>query len=127
MGLGLLAIIAMARAAGGADMSSALLGVVLVVYGVGQRFSLPSLVSVVVGSSRIPAADAGSASGVFSMVQQVSMALGVTVVGGVFFGSLGADTSRAAYDTALVAALSCNFAMLAVTFVLAFWLPRRPR
>ncbi len=90
----------------------------------GQGLALPSLVAVVVGSSRIPAADAGSASGVFSTVQQIAFALGVAVIGGVFFGVLGAGASRADYDAALSAALLCNMGLLSATFILALWLPR---
>ena len=126
MGAGLLAIILMAKAASGSAMDGRTLAAALLVYGVGQGLTLPSLVTLVVGSSRIPAADAGSASGVFAMVQQVALALGVAVVGGVFFGALDGNTTRLAYDGALAAALSCNLGLLAATFALALGLRRKP-
>ncbi len=51
-----------------------LLWPVLVYYGCGQGLALPTLVASVVGSSRIPPQEAGAASGVFTMVQQVAFA-----------------------------------------------------
>ena len=124
MVLGLASIVLLARAAHGAPLDGRLLAAILVVYGLGQGLALPSLVATVVGSSRIPAADAGSASGVFSTVQQIAFALGVAVIGGVFFGVLGEGTTHADYDAALSAALSCNIGLLSATFALALWLPR---
>ncbi len=59
-------------------------------YGAGQGLALPTLVAAVVGSSRIPPQEAGAASGVFTMVQQVAFALGVAVIMGLFFTVLGA-------------------------------------
>jgi hypothetical protein len=47
--------------------------------------------------------DAGAASGVFNTVQQLGSALGVALVGVVFFGVLGADPSPARYEDALLA------------------------
>ncbi len=120
----LAAIVLLARAAHGMALDGRWLAAVLVWYGIGQGLALPSLVAVVVGSSRIPAADAGSASGVFSTVQQIAFALGVAVIGGVFFGVLGAGASQADYDSALSAALLCNMGLLSATFILALWLPR---
>lgn len=119
MGAALALLVGMARVDAGAAMNPGLLAAAMLVYGCGQGLVLPSLIAIVVGSSRIPAADAGSASGVFAMVQQVSLALGVAVIGGVFFSALGTG-SPAGYDAALAAALSCNIGLLAATFVLAF-------
>ena len=79
MAAGLSVMIGMAWFGAGAAMDRRLLAAAMVVYGCGQGFALPSLVTLVVGGRGIPAAEAGSASGVFAMVQQVSMALGVAV------------------------------------------------
>lgn len=43
----------------------------------------------------VPVADAGSASGLLSTTQQVGMALGVALVGAMFFAQLAHDSSRA--------------------------------
>ncbi len=124
MVLGLAGTVMLARASHGAALDGRLLAALFVIYGTGQGFALPALVSTVVGSSRIPAADAGSASGVFSTVQQIAFALGVAGIGGVFFGVLDGGTARTDYAAALAAALSCNIALLSLTFLLALWLPR---
>ena len=74
-----------------------------------------------------PPQEAGSASGVVTTVQQLSFALGVAVIGGVFAVSLGPDPAAAKYGEAFVHALAWNIGLLAVTFVAAFALPRRQR
>ena len=125
MASGLLGVVALARAAHGAPINLAGLWPLLVWYGCGQGFALPTLVSSVVGSNRIPPQEAGAASGVFNMVQQVSFALGVAVVMGLFFTVLGRAASPADYERALSAALTVNAGLLALTGGLAFLLPRR--
>ncbi len=98
---------------------------VLIFYGCGQGLALPTLVASVVGSSRIPPQEAGAASGVFTMVQQVGFAVGVAVIMGLFFSVLGAGTTAGDYERALCVALSCNVGLMALTCLLAFFLPRR--
>ncbi len=125
MGTGLITIVAMARLAHGHALNPWLLLAVLVWYGCGQGLAMPTLVASVVGSSRIPAHDAGAASGVFSMVQQVAFAVGVAVIVGAFFTRLGAATDTGAYEGALALALTCNAALMATTCGLALLLPRQ--
>jgi EmrB/QacA subfamily drug resistance transporter len=124
MGGGLAAVIALFRLADGAAPSEWLLWPVLALYGVGQGLALPTLVASVVGSSRIPPQEAGAASGVFSMIQQVAFTLGIAVVVGLFFTRLGATPDSAAYEAALSVALGCNAGLMALTCVLAFAMPR---
>jgi EmrB/QacA subfamily drug resistance transporter len=126
MATGLLAIVAMAHAAHGSPLNLLVLWPVLVWYGCGQGLALPTLVASVVGSSRIPPQEAGAASGVFTMMQQVSFALGVAIIMGLFFAILGNSTAPSVYEHALSTALSCNAALLFLTCLLAFFLPRRP-
>ena len=125
MGTGLLAIVVLASRAHGAPISLYVLWPVLIWYGSGQGLALPTLVASVVGSSRIPPQEAGAASGVFTMVQQVAFALGVAVIMGLFFAVLGTGTTHGDYERALAAALSCNAGLMAVTCTFAFFLPRR--
>ena len=125
MGSGLLAIVALAVRAHGAPINLLVLWPVLIWYGCGQGFALPTLVASVVGSSSIPPQEAGAASGVFTMVQQVAFALGVAVIMGVYFNVLGAGTAPADYERALAVALSCNIGLMTLTCLLAFFLPRR--
>lgn len=47
---------------------------------------LPFLLNVVL--DRVPVADAGIASGIFSTFQQIASALGIGIIGGVFYETL---------------------------------------
>ena len=58
----------------------------LLLYGIGQGLILPSILNVTLRS--IPLEYAGIAGGVYSTIQQFSSALGITIIGGVFFYSL---------------------------------------
>ena len=86
--------------------------------------ALPTLVSSVVGSSRIPAQEAGSASGMFTMLQQTAFSLGVATIMGLFFAVLGHGTTPGDYERALSAALACNSGLMLMTGLLALLLPR---
>jgi len=59
------------------------------------------------------------------MLQQFSFALGVAVIGSVFAVALGSHPGSSGYGRALDHALLWNIALLTVTFVAAFALPRR--
>jgi len=75
----------------------------LVVAGAGLGLLVVPLVNVVLAA--VPAADAGGASGVFSTSQQLGGALGVAIIGSVFFAhSAGLPTLGAFQSAALVAA-----------------------
>jgi MFS family permease len=97
----------------------------LLVYGFGQGNLQAPLVNFILAD--VPPRDAGSAAGVVTTVQQLSFALGIAVIGGVFAVSLGPDPAAAKYGEAFVHALAWNIGLLAVTFVAAFALPRRQR
>ncbi|MRS63200.1 MFS transporter [Larkinella terrae] len=58
----------------------------MVLYGFGNGFVLPSLVNMALKS--IPIQFAGAASGVYSTIQQTASALGVSLIGGLFFSKL---------------------------------------
>ena len=122
---GLIVIVVLAGSAQGGPVNMLVMWPVLVLYGIGQGLALPTLVASVVGSSRIPPQEAGAASGMFTMVQQVGFALGVAVIVGLFFSVLGSGTSRGDYERALAVALSCNAGLMLLTCALAFLLPRR--
>jgi EmrB/QacA subfamily drug resistance transporter len=97
---------------------------VLLIYGTGQGFVMPTLISTIL--INIKGHDAGSASGVLSTVQQASFATGVAVIGTVFFSALGTGPSTAAFIHALRVALSVNICLLMVTFTLILQIPRFP-
>lgn len=108
----------------GTLLSGLELAPVLMIYGTGQGFVMPTLISTIL--INIKGHDAGSAAGVLSTVQQVSFASGVAVIGTVFFSALGPAPGSAAFIAALRTALSVNICLLLVTFVLIFQIPRNP-
>jgi EmrB/QacA subfamily drug resistance transporter len=95
----------------------------LVIYGLGQGSLQAPLVNFILAD--VPPAEAGSASGVVTMLQQTSFALGVAVIGSVFAVALGRHPGASGYARAFDHALVWNIALLMVTFVAAFALPRR--
>jgi EmrB/QacA subfamily drug resistance transporter len=95
----------------------------LLIYGLGQGSLQAPLVNFILAD--VPPHDAGSASGVVTMLQQFSFALGVAVIGSVFAVALGPHPGSSGYGRALDHALLWNIALLTVTFVAAFALPRR--
>ena len=97
---------------------------ILLIYGTGQGFVMPTLISTIL--INIQGHDAGSAAGVLSTVQQASFATGVAVIGTVFFGTLGKLTSTDAFVHALRVAFTVNICLLVVTFLLILRIPRFP-
>jgi MFS family permease len=106
----------------GASLESAEIMALLVVYGLGQGLTTPTLLSVVL--SGIPTRAAGSASGVLTTVQQIAQGIGIAAVGTIFFGLLGKEPAPEAYPFALATALTCNGILLAAAFGLVLRLPR---
>ena len=95
----------------------------LLIYGLGQGSVQAPLVNFILAD--VPPHDAGSASGVVTMLQQFSFALGVAVIGSVFAVALGPHPGVSAYGRAFDHALLWNIVLLIVTFVAVFALPRR--
>jgi MFS family permease len=108
----------------GASPGGLELAPMLLVYGTGQGFVMPTLVNTIL--INIHGHDAGSASGVLSTVQQASFAIGVAVIGTVFFSALGSLTSAEAFVHALRSALLVNIGLLILTFLLILQVPRFP-
>ena len=106
----------------GASLTGLELAPVLLIYGTGQGFVMPTLINTIL--INIKGHDAGSAAGVLTTVQQVSFATGVAVIGTVFFSSLGGLTNTDAFIRALRIAFSVNICLLAVTFILILQIPR---
>lgn len=108
----------------GADLTSINLAPILLIYGTGQGFVMPTLINTIL--INIKGHDAGSASGVLTTVQQASFATGVAVIGTVFFSALGRLTDVEAFIRALRIAFSVNIGLLLVTFTLILQVPRFP-
>ena len=89
MMIGLTALLWLTNARGAA-LTGFDLAPALMIYGTGQGFVMPTLISTILINIR--GHDAGSAAGVLSTVQQLSFATGVAVIGTVFFSALAGLT-----------------------------------
>ena len=95
----------------------------LLVQGAGLGMVMAPLVSTVLAG--LPPQHAGVASGVLSMVQQASNALGVALIGILFYGRLGDAADTAAYSGAFGVALV--YLMVSALLVAMFhWRGTRP-
>jgi hypothetical protein len=92
----------------------------LVVAGVGFGIVMPSVIKAVLGG--VDQRHAGLASGVVISTFQIGAALGVAVIGGVFYYALGTGETTDAYARAFTLALGCNVALLALGALLSLWL-----
>ena len=105
----------------GSSLDPVILIPVLTLIGTSQGFLFTPLINAAL--THVPERDIGIASGLLSTMQQTGGALGVAVVGLIFFPSLqaleAAGTSTAgAYSGAFAAALIYNIAAAAVTTLL---------
>ncbi|MGN8070414.1 MFS transporter [Mucilaginibacter sp. 22184] len=106
------------------NISRYLLLPILFIYGTGCGSVLPSLLTMALKS--IPTHFAGAASGTFSTVQQTAIALGIGIVGGVFFFKLAGNTSLAGYVSAYRLATGINIFLLGVVSLFLYLLPGKP-
>ena len=97
------------------------LGEGLACAGVGFGIVMPGIIKAVIGD--VDERHAGLASGVVMTTLQIGSALGVAIVGGVFYSVLGTQTSISAHSHAFSDALACNVVLLAVGGGLSLWLP----
>ncbi|GGA09225.1 MFS transporter [Dyella caseinilytica] len=90
--------------------------------GLGFGIAMPSLIRVVISS--VDALHAGLASGMVITALQISAALGVAIIGGVFYSVLNKQQTLHAYAHAFATSLSCNVAALVVIILLSLALGR---
>ncbi|MEW6644787.1 MAG: MFS transporter [Pseudomonadota bacterium] len=88
--------------------------------GIGFGLVMPSVIKVVIGG--VDPRHAGLASGIAISTFQIASALGVAVIGGVFYGVLGDGEDLAAYGHAFAVALGCNVVLLALGGLLSLGL-----
>ncbi len=91
--------------------------------GVGFGIVMPTVIGAVI--SRVDQRHAGLASGIAISTFQIASALGVAIIGGVFYSVLGTHTEPSEYAHAFSVALGCNVALLAFGGILSLWLPRQ--
>jgi EmrB/QacA subfamily drug resistance transporter len=95
----------------------------LVVAGVGLGLLVVPLVDVALAT--VPTTEAGAASGAYGTVQQVGAALGVAVIGTVFFGVVGTSYDVASLRSGLLAACWVAAGGYALCAVASLFLPSR--
>lgn len=119
--LGFAATIAVAVASG-PRLTAGILVPTLLIQGVGEGLMLTPLINAVL--SRTGREHVGLASGVLSTAQQVGGALGVAVVGMIFFATLRGTAGVGNYAHAIGVATIFNLAMTALATVLVLALPK---
>jgi EmrB/QacA subfamily drug resistance transporter len=114
--LGLITTIIAVQATGNGSVSAWLL-LAMVPVGAGMGLAIPALINLVLRA--VPPNDAGAASGTLVTAQQIGAALGVAIVGTVFFSELGSATGAAAHGDAFSVALAVQaaFAVTAAALV----------
>lgn len=97
----------------------------LAIAGFGFGVALPALIRAVI--SGVDTRHAGLASGMVITALQISAALGVAIIGGVFYTALHGQTGTKAYEHAFATGLSCNAAALIVVALLSIRIGRGKR
>lgn len=92
--------------------------------GFGQGLALPTLMRMVTG--RVAPEYSGMIAGVASSTLQISTALSVAVIGGVFYSLLGTHTDSEAITNAFMIALLCVALCLGAGMMLSITLVRQP-
>lgn len=95
--------------------SSWLIVLLMCAWGFGNGLILPSLLNVAL--KHVPAQYAGAAAGVYSTFQQTASALGVSIIGGVFF-YFARDGWQAAYHAGILMILVCMAFVLLMLYLL---------
>ncbi|MET4137814.1 MFS transporter [Pedobacter sp. UYP1] len=96
---------------------------ILFIYGTGCGAVLPSLLTMALKS--IPPKFAGAASGTFSTFQQTAIALGIGIVGGIFFYVSGKAGTHQDYLSAYQTATIINIICLVLVSFFLFLLPEK--
>lgn len=107
----------------GADLNIWSLAVPLGLAGIGMILLAVPLMGLTL--ERVPNAAAGAASGTFAMFQQLGYALGIAIVGVVFFGIIGSLGSQETYRRAIVTGNWITIAAFGLASLAAFMLPKR--
>jgi MFS family permease len=124
MGVGV-AGLAIAYVLAGAGLGFAALAVPLLVGGAGMGMVFVPMFDIILAG--VGGAEIGSATGVLGAMEQLGITLGIAILGTVFFGIIGHQPSAGLALHAGVITALVTIAMLLVTFVVGFALPRKAR
>ncbi|WP_066039361.1 MFS transporter [Herbiconiux solani] len=111
-----------------ADLTNWALIAPLFIAGVGNGLFIAPNAQFIVAT--VDRSEAGAASGVISAMQRVGSAVGIAVIGSVFFGSLviqgqGQDAVATGFVNSSAAAMAVSVGFSVLAFLLVFALPRR--
>ncbi len=111
----------------GASLSNWQLLPVLLTAGAGMGLVVAPLIDFSI--SEVPGQDAGSASGILNMMQQVGSSIGIAIVSTIFFDSIGSSLTRAReisrFAMGLRYAIWSAIGILIVTIPFVFLLPKK--
>jgi EmrB/QacA subfamily drug resistance transporter len=124
MAVGLLAVDLVMRSRGG-HLQPWELAAPLALTGFGMGMVFVPMFDVILAG--VAPHELGSASGLLESVQQLSMSIGIALVGTVLFDRLGARHGAAAFVGAADHGLLVAVALLAAAWLAVFWLPRHAR
>jgi EmrB/QacA subfamily drug resistance transporter len=128
LAVGLIWVWLVFRIVDGPDLTSWMLLVPLLIGGIGNGLFIAPNAQFIVAT--VDRAEAGAASGVIGVMQRIGSAVGIAVVGSVFFGAInvtgpGEDAVASAFGDAAAAGLLLSAIFAVVAFALVFALPRR--
>lgn len=95
---------------------------ILGIYGAGNGLVLPSLLNLALKG--VPNKFAGAAAGVYSTFQQTASALGICIIGGVFYNIVDIGTTTSDYIKAFDYSIGANIMCLVLTVVTLTFLPK---
>ena len=98
-----------------------LIALTFTVQGIGAGMVLPSLLNMALRS--IPVHHAGAASGVYSTFQQTASALGICIIGGIFFFFTGGHSEPALMHKAFQYGIITEIVCLFIVWVILYLLP----
>jgi EmrB/QacA subfamily drug resistance transporter len=93
--------------------------------GVGMGMIFVPLFDIVLGG--VEDHEMGSATGVLGSIQQLGMALGIAVLGTIFFGVVGAEQAADVFVDAAQTTSLVTIGLIGLAFAAGFFLPRKPR
>ncbi len=127
LSLGLIALFVILLVTAPADLTNWHLLLPLLVAGFGAGLFIAPNARFIVAT--VDRTEAGAASGVIGTMQRIGSAVGIAVIGSVFFGNIGAITGPAdlpvAFGQAAVPALAVSAVFAIAAFGLVFALPKR--